>query len=300
MIKNSLIKLSVALLSTGFLASCGSKPAEQQSVVTDTASVSESTEILNAVDELLTKLPRPSEIPNLIAMTGAEYESKLINAPENAEKIMDNNTKACFTIGVLGADVGYMAAYDKGNEAVKTFVVGKKLADKVGVSAAFDQSIVGRVEKNLANKDSLVNISDASIKSSTGILQSNEQLKEAALVATGAFIEGLYINCGLIHDYPPTGLPQKEQDRILVPLVNNVIQQEKTLGSLIELLKKVNTSNDAELSAVVAKLEGAQAIYAKANWPQKMADNKGNLIPTEKDIHDLAIAITEIRQSLTQ
>lgn len=299
MTKKSIIQFSIVVLASAFFAGCGSKPAEENQTAIDTNLVDSNSEILDAVDALLLKLPRPSEIPNLIAMTGADFQEKLLNPIGNAEKITDNRSKSAFSIGVYSADVAYMAAYDKGKDAVKTFVVGKKLAERVGVASAFDQSIVSRIEKNLNNRDSLISISDNSISQSTNLLRTNEQLKEAALVAAGGLIEGIYLACGLIHDYPPTGLPQKEQDRILVPLVNSVINQEKTLSGLIDLMNKLN-DNDAELTAVINKMMVAQGIYTKANWPQKMADNKGNLIPTEKDIHELAVAIADIRNSLTQ
>jgi len=238
----------------------------------------------------------PSDIPNLIAMTGAEYEAKLLNPLENAEKVLDNSSKAAFNIGVFGSDVGYLAAYEKGQEAIKMFAVSKKLGEKIGVSNAFDPSILSRIEKNLGKRDSLISITDASLAHSASILQSNEQMKNASLLMAGAFIEGLYLNCGLIHDYPPTGLPKIEQDKILVPLVNSVIKQEAALESLIELLKKVN-DNDELVSKLIGQLEVAQAIYKKAEWPKKIAENKGDMIPTEKDIHDMANSISEIRNS---
>jgi hypothetical protein len=255
--------------------------------------------MLEAVDELFSKLPKPSAIPNLIALTGAEYEAKLLNPAANAEKVMGNSSKAAFNIGIYCADVGYMAAYDKGQDAVQTFVIGKRLADKIGVSSAFDENILARIEKNLSSKDSLISISDASMANSAGILKANGQAKDAALLTAGAFVEGLYLTCGLIHDYPPTGLPKIEQDKILVPLVDAVIKQEGALGSLIDLLKQVN-DNDQVLTNILTQLEGAKAIYAKANWPKKMAENKGDLIPTEKDIHELSVAISEIRKGMVQ
>lgn len=299
MTRKSNFPLFIATLAVVFLHSCGSKPAEEGQAQMETVIVDSSAQVLDAVDALLAQLPKPSEIPTLIARTGAEFQMKLINPVENAEKISESMAKSAFSIGVYGADVAYMAAYDKGKDAVKTFVVGKKLAERIGVSSAFDQSIVSRIEKNLNNKDSLIQISDYSISHSTDLLKTNEQLKEAALMAAGGLLEGLYLACGLIHDYPPTGLPQKEQDKILVPLVGSVIMQEKTLNGLIDLCNKLN-DNDADLTMVVNKLMVIQAIYAKAGWEQKIAENKGNLIPTEKDIHELAVAIADIRNSLTR
>lgn len=298
MIQNRLAQFVITALLAGFLASCGSKPSEEAKTV-DSVSVAHNAELLDVVDKLLSQLPRPSEIPNLIAMTGAEFESKLLNPVSNAEKVTDNSIKAAFNVGVFAADIGYMAAYGKGKEAFDTFLASKKLADKIGVSAAFDPSFVNRIEKNLANKDSVVLITSASLDRSPYFLRENQQLKDAAMLSAGAFVEGLYLTCALIHDYPPTGLPKVEQDKILVPLVNSVIKQEAALGSLIELIQKVN-DGDPLVADLQAKLEKAKAIYAKANWPQKLAENKGDLIPTEKDIHELAEAISALRNEMVQ
>ena len=298
MLKVFLLRFVAPVFATAIMCACGSNP-EKETKSVDTVAVSKNAELLNIVDELLIKLPRPSEIPNLIAMTGAEYEEKLLNPIENGEKVLGNVSKAAFNIGVFGADVGYLAAYNKGALAGKIFLVTKKLADKVGVSAAFDPSVVARIEKNLEKKDSLIQITDASLAKSASILKGNEQIKDAALVITGAFVEGLYLNCGLIHDYPPTGLPKAEQDKILVPLISSVIKQESALASVVELLKHVN-NNDEVTTMIITKLEAALAIYKKADWPKKLAENKGGLIPTEKDIHELAVAIGELRNNLTQ
>ncbi|HOY95903.1 MAG TPA: hypothetical protein PK509_09215 [Catalimonadaceae bacterium] len=297
-ILHSGIKQVVATSMIAFLVSCGSEPKKVENAVDSTALVQDS-QILDAVEDLFGKLPKPSAIPNLIVLTGAEYESKLLNPASNAEKVMGNSSKAAFSVGVFSADVGYMAAYDKGQEAVQTFVIGKKLADKIGVSSAFDSSVLERIEKNLAQKDSLITISDASIANSSGILKANDQIKDAALLTAGAFVEGLYLTCGLIHDYPPTGLPKVEQDKILVPLVNAVIKQEGALSSLIELLQKVN-DNDEVVTSIIAGLEKSKAIYAKANWAERIANNKGDLIPTENDIKDLAKSIAELRKGMVE
>lgn len=292
--------LAITVLATSvFLASCGSEKQPSQDQTLDSGVASQTDEALQAIELLMSNLPKPTAIPNLIAETGAEFEEKLLNPPSSAEKVSSNTSKSAFNIGMFGADVGYMAAYNKTQEAMSTFLASKKLADKVGVSQAFEQSLVDRLEKNLANRDSLISITENSLAHSSNMLKSNQQMKEAALVAAGAFIEGLYLNCGMIHDYPPTGLPKIEQDKILVPLVKSVIQQETALQNLIDLLDKV-ANGDEMVNKLVADLNKAKEIYAKADWPKKMAENKGDLIPTEKDIHVLAVAVSGIRNSMNQ
>ncbi len=288
-----------ALVLALFIWSCSTDTAKEEKQSLDSNAVSAMAEAAQAADNLMAGLPKFSEIPNLIAQTGAEFESKLLNPASTAEKVSGNSSKAAFNIGMYGADVAYMAVYDKTQEALHTFLASKKLADKVGVIQAFDQVLVDRLEKNLSNRDSLLFIAETSLNHSSRLLKSNQQQKEAALMAAGGFIEGLYLNCGMIHDYPPTGLPQQEQNKILVPLVKSVIKQESSLQNLIELLEKVN-NGDEVISGLITDLKKAQEIFAKANWPQKIADNKGDLIPTEKDIHELAVAVSGIRNGMTR
>jgi len=283
----------------GLVFSCTTEPKKVQGADDTVAIQGDNAPILENLDGLMANLPKPSHIPNLIALTGAEYSSKLINPISNAEKVASNSSKAAFSIGVYGADVAYMAAYDKGHEALNTFVVGKKLADRIGVASAFDPAIVARVEKNLEKRDSLIAISDASLSNSAAILRNNEQIKDAVLLSAGAFVEGLHITCGLIHNYPNTGLPKAEQDKILVPLVKTVIKQESSLESLIELLKSLKDSDEV-VTNLISKLEAAKGIYTKGNWTQKIAENKGDMIPTEGDIQDLAIAISDLRNGMIQ
>ena len=282
-----------------FLSSCGSESPKEEKQNLDSNTAAGINQASQAAEQLMAGLPRFSEIPNLISRTGAEYEPKLLNPVSSAEKVSGNSSKAAFNIGMYGADVAYMAVYDQTREALHTFLASKKLADKVGIIQAFDQVLVDRLEKNLVNRDSLLAIAETSLGHSSSLLKSNQQQKEAALLAAGAFIEGLYLNCAMIHDYPPTGLPKAEQDKILVPLVKSVINQEKSLRNLIELLGSVN-NGDEVITSLIADLEKARGIYEKADWTRKIADNKGELIPTEKDIHELAVVVSALRNGMIQ
>jgi hypothetical protein len=71
------------------------------------------------------------------------------------------------------------------------------------------------------------------------------------------------------------------------------------LRNLIELLGSVN-NGDEVITSLIADLEKARGIYEKADWTRKIADNKGELIPTEKDIHELAVVVSALRNGMIQ
>jgi hypothetical protein len=291
----------LALSGSYFFASCGggNKTETAQSEL-DTSAGTDA-QVLEVVENLFSKLPKPSSIPNLIYMTGAEYEAKMLLPAQGLDKLAatGTNADAACALGMLLSDIGYMAAYEKGHEATRFFVMGKKLADKAGISNSIDQELITKMENNIALKDSLIRLTDLTLARSSEMLKKNDQIKDAALLTAGGLIEGIYLTCGLIHDYPPTGMPKAEQDKILVPLVNTVIRQEDAIADVTELLRKVNEPQaDERVTSLISRLEAIQGIYTQANWKERLAKNDGSLVPTEKDIDALSRSISELRNSL--
>jgi len=291
---------ALAILPAVLLTSCGgsndNKGTENQIDTTSTVVLDKKTSVLNAVDSLLALIPKPSTVPNIIARTGAEYRSSLLCDGKAADRTVGNSSATAFCLGAYGADIAYMAAYDKGKDAVASFVSGKKMADRIGVSNAFDAEMLESVERNLSNKDSLILLTDATLKKSSDLLKSGEQAKDAALLSAGAVIEGLYITGGLIREFPSTGLPKAEQDKILVPLYKAIIDQEASVNSLVSLLQK--TGEDPEATKLLGMLKELSGIYKKGDWANKVASNKGGFSPSYSELSELDAAVGKIRTAM--
>ena len=170
------------------LQSCGGRDNKASSgeALDSSALLSEKTDVLNAVDSLLSIMPRPSAVPNIIARTGIEYNPTLLSNLKTAEKVEGNSSVTAFCLGVLGADIAYMASYEKGKEAKGLFISGKKMADRIGISGAFDASLMEKLEGNLSDRDTLIKLTDGYIQKSSEILRKGEQSKDAALISAGA------------------------------------------------------------------------------------------------------------------
>jgi hypothetical protein len=189
-----------------------------------------------------------------------------------------------------------MAAYEKGKEAESRFISGKKMADRIGISGAFDIQLMDRVQQNLKNRDSLISLTDGYIAKTSELLKSGEQTKDAALVSAGAVLEGMYITAGLIREYPSTGLPKEQQDRILVPLYKTLFDQEASINNLLLLLGKVN--GDEETKKLQAGLNELSATYKEGKWNEKIAASKGKVVSSMFDIAKLDAAIVKVRNSM--
>jgi len=287
-----------ALFFTVILSSCGDSGKKESGAgqLDTSAALTQKTEVLNAVDSLLNILPKPSAVPNIIARTGAEYNSGLLSDVKTADKVEGNSSATAFCLGVLGADIAYMASYEKGKEAIALFGYGKKMADRIGIAGAFDVNLMERLERNLSNRDSLITLTDGYIQKSSEILKSGEQTKDAALISAGAVIEGLYLTAGLIREYPSTGLPKEEQDKILVPLYKTLFEQEASVHNLVNLLEKIG--GDAETTKLLDMMKNLSSIYRKGQWNEKVAASQGKLSSAVFEIGDLDAAIVKIRKAM--
>lgn len=260
------------------------------------ALLSQKTEVLNAVDSLLSIMPKPSAVPNIIARTGIEYNPSLLSNLKSAEKVEGNSSVTAFCLGVLGADIAYMASYEKGKEAKNLFLSGKKMADRIGISGAFDASLMEKLEGNLSDRDTLIKLTDGYIQKSSEILRKGEQSKDAALISAGAVIEGLYLAAGLIREYPETGLTKEDQDKILIPLYQTIFEQEASIHTLVFLLEKVD--RDDETDKLLTLFRSLSNIYKEGKWNEKIAASQGRFSKEIFEIAELDAAIVKIRQAM--
>jgi hypothetical protein len=61
-------------------------------------------------------------------------------------------------LGVYGADLSYAGTYEMNQEIMKYLQVSKQLIEELNISTSFNRGFVERVERNLEDKDSLINI----------------------------------------------------------------------------------------------------------------------------------------------
>ena len=253
----------------------------------------QSSEVKESLQKVLTDVPKPSEMPYQLKATGADFMPKLPNAPANVEKYKTTNNKAALNLGVFSTDVGYVSVYEQVQNALDYIKSATELADKVGVSSAFDPKVKERFEKNLKNLDTLTKIINESLATSDKYLKDNERNNIAALIFTGTFMEGLYIATQIVDSYPDDILPKDAKNEVLMGLVRIITEQDKPLG---ELLKALNSlEKDKDITELTTKLEELQKLYKALNVKEKIEKNQGNLILTDETIKGITEKVKEIR-----
>lgn len=243
--KNNLLSKASLLLLSGslLLTSCGGgEKHDGDEHMTDSTKVDSSAANNNVPsNEMSYQVPSPKEMFQFIRQVGSKNNKRtdVLNSPDRAKTYAEPKAKA-INFGIYSCDLTYCSIFEIGTEALKYFKVVKQLGDEIGVSTSIKADMVKRLEKNMGNPDSLVEIADDMYFSSFETLQNGQQGNTLALVVAGGYIEGLYIATNLI---------KYEKNS---PAVERIAGEKFTLENIIDFMKKYE--GDAAVKEVIGKL----------------------------------------------
>lgn len=295
-LKHAIYFLMSAQVTFG-LMSCGSSTSDK---VNNSEEFEEAQKesLKQTIVDVADNIPAPTEIPYLLQATGADFNESLVNDKNKVDQYASRHDKAALNLGVYAADVGYLASYDKTQEAINYLNNCKTLADNLGVIGTFDLDLLKRFEANIGNKDSLSFLLDHTLKRTGEFLQDDNRNRLAALVLTGSFMEGLYISTGLIKSYPKDLLADDQRNLILTPIIQITLQQKKSVSELTKMLSTVDQNGQVE--GIVTDLKRLEAAYANLNIEDQIKNNKANLVLTDKNLVEITDIVEKIRKDITQ
>jgi len=147
------------------------------------------------------------------------------------------------------------------NENQKTFFYSKnvkKLADAIGLTEGFDESMVKRVSDNINNADSLYNITSDAYSSACNFLENQGKDDILSYIIVGGWLESVHIAINSVKEFNPQS-----------NLVRRIADQQLSLESLVENLSL--KADNEEVSQVLDKLlviqEAFDLLYENQNVP---------------------------------
>jgi hypothetical protein len=284
-----------AMLALGMI-SCGSS-GDDKSKNSDEFDAAEDS-LKNQIEELVYNIPSPSEIPYMLQATGAEFNQSLINPRTKLDQFMTRSDKAAMNLGVYTADIGYLSSYDKTQEAIDYLSATKSLADNLNIIGSFDFDILQRFEANISNKDSLSFLLDDAVHQTERFLRDDNRNRLAALVITGGFIEGLYISTGLVKSYPKDILPDDARNLVLTPLIQIVLNQNKSVSELVKMLSVLEQTEP--ISLVMDDLKALDTTYAALNIEEQIRNNRADLVLSDKNLTEIAEIVSRVRKNIIE
>jgi hypothetical protein len=285
-----------ALVATFTLWSCGGSK-EDKGQTSDEFGEAEKN-LPDQVIEVVNNLPSPSEIPYILQNTGADFNQSLINDKKKVDTYSTSKDKAALNLGVYTTDIGYLSSYDKTQDAIDYLNAAKRLADYLGVVGTFDMEVLQRFEKNIGNKDSLARILDMAVHRTDNYLKDDSRNKLAALLLTGSFVEGLYISTGVIKTYPKDMLPDDARNLILTPLMKVVLEQERSVDELVNMLGTVEQTEP--IISLMNDLTALQSNYKALNISEQIQNNQSSLVLTDKNLMEITRIVEKMRNSIVE
>lgn len=210
-------------------------------------------------------VPSPYETASIFEEAGVTYNPELTNPIENVSKY-STASKQALNLGVYGADLSYANIYDQTQESMFYMNCSKKMADALGVSSAFSPETIERIEVNMNNRDSMMNIVNDSYWICDAFLKENKQENLSALIIAGGWIEGLYL-----------GTKSLNRDEPSEDLMKRIADQKHSLNNLMDLLASYE---DEEVKALAESMQELKMVFDKIKETENEATVSGDEVPT--------------------
>ncbi|MFM7022101.1 MAG: hypothetical protein ACKOXB_03925 [Flavobacteriales bacterium] len=168
-------------------------------------------------------IPSPIELALLIKESGLPFDGEVLNKDSKVDQYATPAQKA-LNLGIYGADLGYTSIYERPDASIKYMKSVRKLSDALGISDAFDNALIERVEKNIENKDSLLVLVSSAYRDCDDYLKRNKMTDVGALIITGGWIESMYLAAQV-----SSKKPHKD-------IMKRVAEQKRALNNLLEML----------------------------------------------------------------
>jgi hypothetical protein len=172
-------------------------------------------------------VPTSYEVTKLIYQSGAAYLSTLSNSPDKAGEYITQRDKV-LNLGVYAADLCYATTYMMKQGTINYLEATKTLIEDLGISSTFNITYAERIENNIDNRDSLIQIVNESFDDTWNYLVENQQDVLARLVVCGSWIEGVYIT---------TNVADNAIDN--TKFLEALARQKTSLNELVTLLEPV-------------------------------------------------------------
>lgn len=286
--------VAIGIIAATIFASCGdSKKGDAKEDIIESQDTVKAS-VLNVGGELFS-VPSPIQTALLIQKSGITYDKAVLSASNKVNTFTTDYSKA-LNLGIYGADLGYVSLYNQTQDALGYLASVKQLADKLGISAAFDASTMERIQKNVTNKDSMMVLVGIAYRGSDAYLKNNQRNDVSSLILTGGWIESMHFSV--------TAYKQKPNNDVKF----RIAEQKQALVSLIKILGNNKT---AEVVALTAQLTELAKIYESIGFKYTFAEPKDDTAKkityinstTEVEVNEEQIAkisdkIKEIRNKI--
>jgi hypothetical protein len=192
-------------------------------------------------------VPSPEDVFGFANDKNLKFNKDLLNPISNLSKYNDTKLQE-FNFGIYAADLAYSAALSKNDETVQYINIVRELSNKIGLSEVFNESLIKRIENVSPQKDSLISLSNNTYFDIIRFLERNDKTTTLAIIATGGWLECMYLVVNLV------AFDEKN------PTIQKVADQKMIITNLWNFLKQ--NEKDANISSIMTDLKPLYEFYS--------------------------------------
>lgn len=228
-------------------------------------------------DGVIYKIPSPIDIFIFLDANNAPFLKEYLHNAGRHQDYLSRKSRA-LNLGIYSADLAYSTVYGDVQEALLYFNAAKILASKLGLHEGFGEQMALRIDQNLNNLDSLIDISSDSYYQARQFLEEQEMTELMGIMVAGGWIESFFL---AIKSVPNTQLNN--------PIVERIVDQQLLLENLIAQLKKYEA--DKAVADIILQLEELQAVFDELYF------NNADTPITKEQFIQIANKVTDLRES---
>lgn len=210
-----------------------------------------------AMNEIVENISSPIEMAALVKELGVPFSSRYLSNLDNIDSHA-SSFKMAYTLGVLGADLGYLNVYEKTGTSVNYLASISRIADGLKINQFFDFNTMKRLATSSSDIDSLMYLSLHSFNQMDGHLRLTNRSNLSALMITGVWVEGMYL---------ATQVAKEKSDTSLAQYIG---EQKVILNDILLILK--NYQRDAQFSNLINDLEEIKVEFDKVRISYQMGE----------------------------
>lgn len=186
-------------------------------------------------------IPSPNQLAILIKQSKVPFqEAKLHDLTKVAYYLSEE--KKALNLGLYGADLAYIANFEKGQLANDYYEAVGKLAGELEILDHIDSKLVSRLSNNVSNRDSVLRLSSQFFHSADKYLKNNKRSDLAGLILLGGWVESIYFALDAAENNQDIRKRIGEQKHACASLTNLLI--EAKIPALDQLTNEMKALND--------------------------------------------------------
>ena len=295
-------KLILFLLLLSVILSCQSrkgKLADAELGILDSLEIAADLQISEeALDEIVQSVSSPIEMAALIMEIGTPFSLDYLATTDFIDRY-NTSFQMAFSLGVFGADLGYLNIYNKNTQIVDYLTAINKLVDGIRVGQFFDFTTLKRLATSRENIDSLMYISVNSFNNIDSYLRENNRGHLSALMITGVWIEGMYLATQVANQTSNPILSERIGEQKLN--LNNlflILNPYKSQQQIADLLEQMNEIKDVFDQVEIIYEMGEPETVEKDGMVMIVQNEKSIVQITDEQLQQIINKTEEVRNKL--